>query len=113
MHLDGCLEGSVDALQISVGKQGQIKGNLRAKHIILAGKVTGQIECELLELLASCQLDGDVVCHELVVEKGAKFFGTTKQSSQPLSGEVLISERPVARLPQGISALVDSVRSKL
>ena len=100
LHLDGSLEGNVEATQVSVGKQGHLSGIIRAKHVILAGKVEGQIHCELLELLAGCQLHGEVYCHDLVVEKGARFLGTSKDSATAVALEVLAPQPKVALLTQ-------------
>lgn len=100
MHLDGSLDGRVEAAQVSVGKQGHLVGVIHAKHVILAGKVEGQIHCELLELLAGCHLQGEVYCHDLVVEKGARFIGSTKDSATTVALEVLASQPKVALLTQ-------------
>jgi len=88
---------------LSVGKQGHLNGIVRAKHVILAGKVEGQIHCELLELLAGCQLHGEVYCHDLVVEKGARFIGSTKDSATAVALEVLAPQPKVALLTQTTS----------
>lgn len=103
LHLDGSLEGTIEAVQLSVGKQGYLNGVIRAKHVILAGKVEGQIHCELLELLASCQLHGEVYCHDLVVEKGARFIGSSKDSATAVALEVLAPQPKVALLTQTTS----------
>jgi cytoskeletal protein CcmA (bactofilin family) len=100
LHLDGSLEGTIDAVQLSVGKQGHLNGIVRAKHVILAGKVEGQIHCELLELLAGCHLQGEVYCQDLVVEKGARFIGSTKHSATAVAIEALASPPKMALLTQ-------------
>ncbi len=87
-------------MQLSVGKQGNLNGIIRAKHVILAGKVEGQIHCESLELLASCHLQGEVYCQDLVVEKGARFIGSTKDSATAVALEVLAQQPKVGLLTQ-------------
>jgi cytoskeletal protein CcmA (bactofilin family) len=87
-------------VQLSVGKQGHLNGIVRAKHVILAGKVEGQIHCELLELLAGCHLQGEVYCQDLVVEKGARFIGSTKHSATAVAIEALASPPKMALLTQ-------------
>jgi cytoskeletal protein CcmA (bactofilin family) len=100
LHLDGSLEGNVETLQLSVGKQGHLTGIVHAKHVILAGKVEGEIHCELLELLSGCDLEGEVYCHDLVVEKGARFIGSSKDSATSVALEVLAPQQKVALLTQ-------------
>lgn len=75
-------------------------GVIQAKHVILAGKVEGQIHCELLELLAGSHLQGEVYCHDLVVEKGARFIGSTKDSATAVALEVLAPQPKVGLLTQ-------------
>lgn len=93
LHLDGYIDGNVVVNQLSIGKDGRLKGVLRAKHVIIAGQLEGSVECDLLELLDGCQLTGDVCCHDLVIEKGARFIGrTTEMTSKDV--KLLPTEEP-------------------
>lgn len=86
MHLDGCVESVVNAVNVSIGKTGVLIGELIATHVTVSGRVDGKIRCDLLELLNGCQVHGEVQCHDLVVEKGAKFIGSTCEA---IEGTVL------------------------
>jgi len=86
-----------------------MSGVVRAKHVILAGKMEGQIHCELLELLAGCHLQGEVNCHDLVVEKGARFIGSTKDSATAVALEVLAPQPKVALLAQTMKEIEQPV----
>jgi cytoskeletal protein CcmA (bactofilin family) len=79
LHIDGNIDGNIHAVNVSIGKTGILKGEVIATHITVAGRVDGKIRCELLELLDSCQVHGEVQCQNLVVEKGAKFVGSTRE----------------------------------
>lgn len=80
LHLDGQIDGIVGAVNVSIGKSGLLKGEMMATHITVSGRVDGKIRCELLELLDGCQVHGEVQCQNLVVEKGAKFVGSTRET---------------------------------
>jgi cytoskeletal protein CcmA (bactofilin family) len=80
LHLDGQIDGNIHAINVSVGKTGLLKGEVIATHVTVSGRVDGKIRCELLELLDGCHVHGEVQCQNLVVEKGAKFVGSTRES---------------------------------
>lgn len=82
LHLDGRIDGNVVVNQLSIGKEGHLKGVVRAQHIIVSGQLEGSIECDLLELLDGCQVTGDVCCQDLVIEKGARFIGRTTEAKE-------------------------------
>jgi cytoskeletal protein CcmA (bactofilin family) len=106
LHLDGTLDGTISAINVSVGKLGQLKGKISAKHVTLAGRVEGNIYCDLLELLDGCNVYGEVHCHDLVVEKGAKFVGTTKEGIVRAEGAVQTSA-PLLPHDQATQALIE------
>lgn len=57
----------------------------------------GKIACDVLELLKGCQVSAEVQCQDLVIEKGAKFVGT----SHGTSGVTLVAEQ--ASLPNMVT----------
>jgi cytoskeletal protein CcmA (bactofilin family) len=84
LHLDGHVDGIIHAINVSVGKTGLLKGEVIATHITVSGRVDGRIRCDLLELLDGCQVHGEVQCQDFVVEKGAKFVGSTRETLEQL-----------------------------
>lgn len=82
LHLDGQMDGNINAVNVSIGKTGLFKGDLIATHITVSGRIDGKIRCELLELLDGCHVHGEVLCRDLVVEKGAKFVGSTREATE-------------------------------
>lgn len=93
MHIDGHIEGSIQAVNISIGKNGYVKGNVHAVHVTVSGTLEGKVKCDLLELLDGCKLQGEVQCLDLVVEKGAKFFGSTRE----IMAATLVNEEPMQK----------------
>ena len=90
MHLDGRFDGLIRAVHFSIGHSGIFSGDVYATHITISGRMEGKIACDVLELLHGCHVSAEVQCQDLVIEKGAKFIGTSHGSS----GSTLMAEQP-------------------
>ncbi|HTC93588.1 MAG TPA: polymer-forming cytoskeletal protein [Terriglobales bacterium] len=78
LYLDGEVEGSVDLKQhsLTVGPHGRIRANIRAREVIVHGKVDGNIAGdEKVELKKSAVLSGDITTQRIMIEDGAFFKG--------------------------------------
>ena len=78
LYLDGEVEGSVDLKQhsLTVGPHGRIRANIRAREVIVHGKVDGNIAGdEKVELKKSAVLTGDITTQRIMIEDGAFFKG--------------------------------------
>lgn len=77
LRIDGIVKGNVNTTDtIIVGKDGEVEGRVRAKHLLLGGKVKGNIIASgrvFLESTAS--VFGDIKAVRLVVDEGAIFDG--------------------------------------
>lgn len=79
LYLDGEVEGSVDLKQhnLTVGPHGKIRANIRAREVVVHGKVDGNIVGdEKVELKKSAVLTGDISTQRIVIEDGAFFKGS-------------------------------------
>ena len=64
---------------VTVGATGVVKAEIRARAIIVGGKVEGNLfASEKVELQAKCELLGDITSKSLLVEHGAMFHGSSK-----------------------------------
>jgi cytoskeletal protein CcmA (bactofilin family) len=78
LHVEGEMEGKINSSnQISVGKNGFIKGEIVCSKFILNGKFEGKLECEYIEITKDGILKGDVITKYFVIEKGGIFEGTS------------------------------------
>lgn len=77
IRVDGTLQGDLNSRgNVTVGEQGDIKGEIVANVVTIGGKVVGTINAkEKLILESKCALKGDIVTKVLVIEAGAKFDG--------------------------------------
>ena len=81
LQINGVFEGLVHSegnLVISEGAR--VKANLRAKVIIICGKVIGDVEAsEKVELMETAELIGNIKTANLQIEDGAVFQGNCER----------------------------------
>ena len=83
--LEGKVEGKVDLPnnQLTVGANGVVRAEIKAKTIIVVGKVTGNIRgTERIEIHATGVVEGDVTAPRLVVAEGAVLNGAIQMSEK-------------------------------
>lgn len=88
LQFDGEIEGNVQAKRLTVGKDGIIKGSVRANEIIVLGRIEGSICGERVDLKAGCTVIGDVSNRALAIETGAKFSGRADHSDNPMAANM-------------------------
>ena len=78
LYFDGEVEGSIDlgGHSLTIGPNGRIRATVRAKEIVVHGKVDGNLSgSERVELKRSAVMVGDIVTKRVLVEDGAFFKG--------------------------------------
>lgn len=74
--IEGLVEGNIDnQLQVCIEKNGQVKGDIRAQHIIVNGRIEGKLYAEAITLQSEGVIEGTLFVNELVIEKGGVFIG--------------------------------------
>jgi cytoskeletal protein CcmA (bactofilin family) len=91
LEIDCEVEGSVDSIgRLTVGKNAQIRGEIRVGSVTVHGTVDGNITAtERCELRAGCTLRGDIEAPRLVVDDDATFIGSasiTSKAKRPAAG---------------------------
>jgi cytoskeletal protein CcmA (bactofilin family) len=84
IRVDGKLHGDLLAkVNIAVGEHGVIEGNVSARNVSLAGKVSGTVTAtEKLVLEGRSVMKGDIRATRLVVDEGAMFDGHCAMTTQ-------------------------------
>ncbi len=84
LEIDCELEGTVDSTgRLNVGKNAQIRGEVRVGSVTVEGTVDGNITAtERCELRAGCTLRGDIEAPRLVVDDDATFIGSARITSK-------------------------------
>ena len=77
LHLDGRVEGSILCNNdVIIGDSALINGEIKARNVIVSGKVVGNIEVtNALEILATGRVDGDVIGSKLDIKEGGVYKG--------------------------------------
>jgi cytoskeletal protein CcmA (bactofilin family) len=77
IRVDGRILGNIQATDtVVVGKEGEVEGNIQAKHVLLAGRVKGNIHVPgKIALETRAVVLGDIKASRLVIEEGALFNG--------------------------------------
>src|ERR1022692_3550872 len=76
--VDGEVEGPITlhGQRLTVRPNGRIRGNIEARHVVLHGRVEGDIQAsERVELFRSASLMGDISTARISIEEGAFFKG--------------------------------------
>lgn len=75
--LKGRVEGSIRHTgNLQVGKEGSVKGNIKAKRITVEGTVEGDLHgTESVAVHASAQVTGNIQAHSVSLIEGARFSG--------------------------------------
>jgi cytoskeletal protein CcmA (bactofilin family) len=78
LYLDGQVEGSI-ALKgnnLTLGPNGQIKGSVEAKGVVVQGKLEGNIQAgDRVDLRKSAVVNGDISAQRISIEEGAFLKG--------------------------------------
>lgn len=76
MHIDGLFEGTIASLDsISIGKRGEVRGQIRAHQINVSGLLEGEIHCEELHIESGGRVRGVVYSREMRIDRRGCFAG--------------------------------------
>ena len=79
LTVEGQFEGTIDVADntLTVGPQGQVKSEVRARHVIVHGSVSGKIAArEKIDIRRTGNVTGDLVAAGVAIEDGAYFKGS-------------------------------------
>ncbi|MBN2102716.1 polymer-forming cytoskeletal protein [bacterium] len=84
VRIDGSVVGDVHSSDtVIVGKDGEVRGQVRGKHVLLAGKVQGNVlAADRVYLETKAMIQGDIRAVRLVVDEGALFDGKCNMSEE-------------------------------
>jgi cytoskeletal protein CcmA (bactofilin family) len=75
LHLDGRINGDIKCAALVQGETSEIKGMVVAESARVAGTIKGSIMAEVLVILKSARIEGDVSYASLTIEEGAQVDG--------------------------------------
>src|SRR5262245_38697868 len=77
LEFQGQLEGSIEHTRsLSIGKEGGVKGNIRAKFVIIEGRVDGDVYAsESVSIRQTAKVNGNIFAPRVGIADGAHFTG--------------------------------------
>jgi cytoskeletal protein CcmA (bactofilin family) len=88
VRIDGTVEGDIRADWVIVGETGRIRGNVRARAMVVGGRVEGNIDAaEIVELKNKAQVCGEICTAKLTVSEGALFDGQSSMKKKKETSE--------------------------
>lgn len=111
LYIDGNVEGNIElpGSNLMVGPNGRVRAGIRARGVIIEGKVDGDIEAtERVELRKTAVLMGSIVTQRVSIEDGAYFKGgvdVKRQAAPAAQQQPAVQPRPeVKNAPVAASA---------
>lgn len=113
LRIDGVVKGAVRCTpgerggMLVISEQGAVEGEVRATHLVVAGRISGPVHAtELLELQPKARVNGDVHYRALEMHHGAVVEGKlahqgapdTKAAGKPIT---VVSPPPMPAEPKG------------
>jgi cytoskeletal protein CcmA (bactofilin family) len=77
VEVDGHIKGNVSCASLTIGKDGEITGDIKAKEIVVRGKVKGTIHAARVRLMEGADVAGDIYYDKMSMEEGAHFVGAS------------------------------------
>ena len=75
LHLDGRVKGDISCAALVQGESSEIAGTVVADSARIAGKVKGALSANVLVILKTARIEGDVSYGTLTIEEGAQVDG--------------------------------------
>ena len=98
IYIDGHFEGTIASKQvITVGKNGEIKGDIHAGHLVVQGNVEGTVDADRIEIKGTGCIRGTVASSEMTIEEKGLFEGESriKKDAPQLLGKPAVDEATV------------------
>ncbi|HKG93277.1 MAG TPA: polymer-forming cytoskeletal protein [Gemmatimonadaceae bacterium] len=80
VKIEGFVEGTIRAArQVLLGRQGEVKGDIHAREVVLGGRVEGTVVAsERVELQGTAFVNGDIQTKTIVVLEGGRINGSVR-----------------------------------
>ena len=88
LRVDGTVEGQLDADYVILSETAEVKGEIKAKKIIIGGKIDGNARAqELVEIKSKGKFLGDIFTQKLTIIEGAEFNGKVEMKKIEMKKE--------------------------
>jgi cytoskeletal protein CcmA (bactofilin family) len=88
LRVDGTVEGKLDADYLILSESAEVKGEIKAKKILIGGKMDGNVRAqELVEIKSKGKVLGDIFTQNLAIIEGAEFNGKVEMKKVEMKKE--------------------------
>lgn len=99
VHIDGKFEGVIlEADIISIGKTGEVIGDIKANNLIVSGLFDGKIDCNEVQILSSGKVIGEIKYNDLIIEPEGKFEGNGIRKGSTLTSNYNSIENKISNI---------------
>ena len=91
LHLDGAVQGDIACGSLTVGANGQVRGNVMAQRATIAGAIEGSVVATELVIEKTARIAGDVSYESISIETGARVDGRLSQKAATTGELKLVS----------------------
>ena len=120
LRINGKFEGSLNTKgKLTIGQAANVKADIVGEHITVAGTIKGNIkETEVVKLLATAQVVGNIEAPKISIEEGAIFNGKCRTfeariSLEELSEYLYVEEEKIIEWVEGGKIPVEKEGSRL
>jgi cytoskeletal protein CcmA (bactofilin family) len=94
LRIDGTAEGQLDADYVILSEPAEVKGEIKAKKILIGGKMDGNVHAqELVEIKSKGKVLGDIFTPKLAIIEGGEFNGKVEMKKAEMKrGESKVIE---------------------
>ena len=89
LHIDGQIVGNVSCGHLVIGKDGAVRGDIKADEVVVCGKTEGVIRARRITLQEGARVVGDIFYEIISVEEGAQFIGASNKGNHETNDETI------------------------
>lgn len=110
VDFSGTIDGNIRCDVLTLRNHGTIKGEVTANTVHIHGTVKGLIRAKIVNLLASCKVEGIIIHEQLAIEDGAFVDSKFKRSDRVITTSSNTSEEESDN--NGSTEMMDSTSSR-
>ena len=99
LHIDGTFEGVIfNTINLTIGKSGEVIGEIYAENIIVSGLLDGKVECDNIHILDGGKVIGELKYNDIKIEDNAKFEGKLIQKQATSKSKYFLAQPKLAKV---------------
>lgn len=83
IHVDGRMEGDIEADEVVIGDTGRVTGNINARNVVIKGHFTGDVEGDDVQIGPSAKVEGNILYDRIKIEQADISANLRKRQPAP------------------------------